>query len=155
MSRLAKVVLAVLAVLGVAACLVGALGVGLYLLPDAMCANEPLGEALSPDGARKAVVFQRDCGATTGFSTQVSVIASSSTLDNSSGNVFVADTDRGGAPAGPGGGPWVSVHWRAPDQLLVRHHANARVFKAELQFRAVHIRYEYHAGPSGVSASGQ
>jgi hypothetical protein len=153
MPRLAKVVLAVL---GVAACLVGALGVSLYVLPDAMCANEPLGEVLSPDGARKAVVFQRDCGATTGFSTQVSVIASSSsTLDNSSGNVFVADTDHGSASAGPGGGPWVSVHWLAPDQLLVRHQANARVFKAELQFRAVHIRYEHHAGPSGVSASGQ
>jgi hypothetical protein len=151
MSRFTKVVVAIL---GVAACLVVALGVGLYSLADSMCANEPLGEALSPDGARKAVVFQRDCGATTGFSTQVSVIASSSTLGNSSGNVFVADADHGSAPAGPGGGPWVSVHWLAADQLVVRHHPATRVFKAAPQVRAVHIRYEHHAGPSGVSASG-
>jgi hypothetical protein len=146
MSRFTKVVVAIL---GVAACLVVALGVGLYSLADSTCANKPLGEALSPDGASKAVVFQRDCGATTGFSTQVSVIASSSTQDNSSGNVFVADANHGSAPAGPDGGPWVSVHWLAADQLVVRHHPNARGFKAEPQVRAVHIRYEHHAGPSG------
>jgi hypothetical protein len=34
------------------------------------CGNEILAESLSPDGSKKFVVFQRSCGATTGFSTQ-------------------------------------------------------------------------------------
>ncbi len=37
------------------------------------CGNEILKEVRSPTGKMKGVVFQRDCGATTGFSTQVSV----------------------------------------------------------------------------------
>jgi hypothetical protein len=40
-----------------------------------MCGNYVVAEKISPDGRRKVVVFQRDCGATTGFSTQVSLFA--------------------------------------------------------------------------------
>ena len=40
------------------------------------CGNEILSEMRSPDGRLKFIVFQRDCGATTAFSTQVSIIPS-------------------------------------------------------------------------------
>jgi hypothetical protein len=38
------------------------------------CSNEIYGEYLAPDKVHKAVVFNRDCGATTDFNTQLSVL---------------------------------------------------------------------------------
>ena len=51
----------------------------------AMCGNEIFQEASSPDNSYKAVVFQRDCGATTGFSTQVSILGTNDELLNEAG----------------------------------------------------------------------
>ena len=49
-----------------------------------------------------AVLFDRHCGATTGFTTQVSVVESDKTPFGK-GNVFIAD---GGTKAAKWGGPW-------------------------------------------------
>jgi hypothetical protein len=114
----------------------------LHVFGGSSCANELLAEAVSPDGKLKAVVFQRDCGATTGFSTQVSVFAASAGVGNSAGNVFTSDTNHGLAPSGPGGGPLVKVNWRSPSVLVVSHHAAARVFIAEPQVGSVKVNYE-------------
>lgn len=54
-----------------------------------MCSNEIYSELLAPNNEQKAVIFQRDCGATTGFSTQISIIKSDSPLANEKGNVFI------------------------------------------------------------------
>jgi hypothetical protein len=105
------------------------------------CANEQLNEVPSPGGARRAVVFQRDCGATTPFSTQISVLPRGVALPDSNGNVFVADTDRGRAPAGPGGGPGVSVRWLTPDTLEVRYDPRARVFVKEVHTSEAEVRF--------------
>ena len=56
-------------------------------LPD-MCGNDIHVQILSPDKRSKAVVFQRDCGATTSFSTQLSIINASDELPNERGNIF-------------------------------------------------------------------
>jgi hypothetical protein len=109
------------------------------------CANEILNEVRSPTGKMKAVVFQRDCGATTGFSTQVSVLQSDQQLPNEGGNVFVADTDHGIAPSGAGGGPVVEVSWTNETELLVRHDKRARVFHNEPSLGNVRVRYETFA----------
>jgi hypothetical protein len=66
-----------------------------------MCGNDTMAEFLSPDASAKLVVFQRDCGATTVFRTQASLLKPGMHLSDSSGNVFVADTDHGLAPSGP------------------------------------------------------
>src|SRR5688572_11020252 len=84
-------------------------GLALWRIASGMCRNEVLAELPAPDNRNRAVVFQRDCGATTGFSTQVSVLRGSRRLPNEGGNVFVADSDHGQAPAGPGSGPAVEV----------------------------------------------
>lgn len=98
-----------------------------------MCGNEVLKSVASPDGTVKAIVFQRDCGATTGFSTQVSVIANGETLPNDGGNIFDADCNNVAAPRGPGGGPAVAVQWTGPRELLLRYHPAARVFARKSQ----------------------
>ena len=56
-----------------------------------MCGNEIFQEVYSPDNEYKAVVFQRDCGATTGFSTQISILKAPAKLPNESGNIFAMD----------------------------------------------------------------
>jgi hypothetical protein len=94
------------------------------------CGNQVVQVIPSPDGKLKAVVFERDCGATTEFSTQVSILPAGDKLLNDGGNLFVAD-DHGAAPSGPGGGPRVGLAWTAKRQLLLRYDHSARVFKTE------------------------
>lgn len=97
---------------------------------ESMCANEVLHEIPSPDKQLKAVVFQRDCGATTGFSTQVSIMKIDKKLPNTGGDVFSADTGHGKVPSGPGGGPKIEVVWKGPRQLLVKYPQKARIFSS-------------------------
>jgi hypothetical protein len=99
------------------------------------CGNEVISEVPSPDRRLKAIVFERDCGATTDFSTQVSVMPSGQQFltratwlrSTASGNVFVADTNHGEAPPGPRGGPDVQVRWLGPTRLSISHDRRARV----------------------------
>jgi hypothetical protein len=110
--------------------------------PD-MCGNEVVAEYVSPDRAKKIVVFQRDCGATTGFSTQASLVNASEKAPTEGGNLFVADTDHGAAPAAAWGGPALAVRWLDPKLVILEHHARARVFKAEKLINGVAVRYTH------------
>ena len=109
---------------------------------DPACSNTVLSETTSPDGRFKAVVFSRDCGATVGFNTQVSVIAVSEVFGNEPGNIFIADTNHGAAPAGLGGGPEVRVSWPSKDNLSLAYHLSARVFRAKDHVASVAVSYE-------------
>jgi len=131
-----------IACVGVVLVLAAAVGASTYFFSESFCANDLLAESASPDGKLKAVVFERDCGATTGFSTQVSILPATAPIDNSVGNVFTSDTNHGVAPPGPGGGPVVKVNWQSPSVLVVSHHAAARVFVAESQVGSVMVSYE-------------
>ncbi len=95
---------------------------------DSMCANEVLQEIPSPDNKLKAVIFKRDCGATTGFSTQITIIKTDEKLQNKRGDVFSVDTDHDKVPSGPGGGPKIEVVWKGPRQLQVKHPQKARIY---------------------------
>jgi hypothetical protein len=90
-------------------------------------------------------VFQRDCGATTGFSTQISILPVDEKMPNEGGNVFVADSNHGAAPSGRGGGPIVEVRWLNESELLIKHDSRARVFQSEQSLRGVKIHYERFA----------
>ncbi len=113
------------------------------------CGNDILTEMRSPDGRLRFVVFQRDCGATTEFSTQVSIVTSDAGFltaptwlrSTPSGNVFVADTNHGEAPSGPGGGPVVQVEWLGSNRLKIIHDKRARVFKSEQSVYGVSVGY--------------
>lgn len=99
-----------------------------WFFGPSMCGNEIISEFPSPNGMRKVVVFQRDCGATTGFSTQASILGMNQMLENQAGNTFTSDTDHGAAPSGPGGGPALSVAWQGENSVLLSFHPKARVF---------------------------
>ena len=102
------------------------------------CSNQIRREIASPNGKMKAVVFQRDCGATVGFNTQVSVLPSGSNLPNDGGNAFVADGGQGTAPSAP----LVAVSWTNETELLVTYDRQARVFHNEPSVGNIRVRYE-------------
>lgn len=115
-----------------------------------LCDNSPLLEVPSPSGNWKAVVFERNCGATTGFSTQVSVVKVAGALPNEAGNLFVADTNHNAAPSGPGGGPAVRVTWVGPSALRIEHHPLARIFRSEPSVNGVQVQYGTRSERSGT-----
>jgi len=79
-----------------------------------LCENELLAQAVSPDGRRKAVTFVRSCGATTGESIQISIVAHDGKEDGG-GNTFVADGNRiAGLDLG------VRAEWTGPERLTIR-----------------------------------
>src|SRR4051812_17112826 len=94
-----------------------------------MCLNDVQEELVSPDGKKKVVVFTRNCGATTGLSTQASVLGKDEKLPDDGGNAFVID--KGAA----------KVSWTKDDHILVVVDVSARVFKKEPSIRGVSIEY--------------
>ena len=125
------------------------LAVALAGCGDAGCGNRVIDDLPSPDGRQHVVTFVRDCGATTDFSTQVSVLPANEAVSGG-GNVFIADADQGRAPRGAHGGPAITARWVGNDQLEIRYDQRARVFKQEAQRGAISIAYR--ADTAGGSA---
>lgn len=93
------------------------------------CANEPTEEIASPDGSKKMVLFSRDCGATTGFNTQCSILANSEPLPDERGNVFVIDNGT------------AKVTWVDDSSVLVTFEADVRIFRQESAVGGVEVEY--------------
>jgi hypothetical protein len=88
------------------------------------------------------VVFVRDCGATTGFSTEVSVVAAGARVSGG-GNVFDADDDHGAVPLqGPHHALALDVRWLDGTRLHVGYPAGTRVFKHDGRHGAVRVEYQ-------------
>jgi hypothetical protein len=136
-SRLKTLAIALLAIPAVL------LGFAIYIFGASgdLCGNEVLEEALSPSREYKAVIFRRSCGATTGFSTHVSVLPQTSSIDNSSGNVLRTDTNHGAAPSSPNGGPLVHATWVSNNELQLVYHPLAHAFTAASNIGAVRITH--------------
>jgi hypothetical protein len=105
------------------------------------CQNTVASRSRSPNGALTAVLFQRDCGATTGFSTQISILRPDD-KPTGGGNAFIANDDRGAARDGSWEGSWAETKWLAPDHLLIRYAAKSRLFKRSDSVSGVKITYE-------------
>lgn len=87
------------------------------------------------------MLFQRDCGATTDFSTQLSIIEQGES-PSGGGNTFRADSDHGAAAVGEWGGPWAEMRWLAPDHLLIRYAAKSRIFEQDDEVSGVKVSYQ-------------
>ena len=121
------------------------------------CGNEILDIRVSPDARHQVIVFQRDCGATTGFTTQVSVLKAGEefrtqpTLLSSTapGNAFRSDKGGPPPPDWRGGGPWVQAAWTSGDPPIVRIRYDAGARVSTRMERVGDVRLEYE--PSSVT----
>jgi hypothetical protein len=102
-----------------------------------LCANTDPETYLSPDGRMKVVVFTRDCGATTDFSTQASVLPASAPLPNDAGNLYIADNNHGTT----GHGLALGVRWLDRERVTLSPSSAARVLKAEKVVQGIRIDY--------------
>ena len=102
------------------------------------CGNTLVQSHAAPSGGLTAVVFERNCGATTDFTTQVSLLAARD-APNGKGNVFIAD---GGSKPAPWGGPWVEATWLSAGHLLIKHDASAHVFLQNSTMSGVRVTFE-------------
>lgn len=94
------------------------------------CENEVAQTIPSPSGGLNAVVFHRECGATVGFNTQISIIPSSRVLTNDSGNAVVVD-----------GTSEPNVQWESDSRLSIRGLGPGRIYRAEERVDGVSIAY--------------
>lgn len=124
-------------------------GFGLFTciggLFEDMCGNKIISEIPSPDLKLKAVIFTRNCGATTGFSTQVSLIPITENLSNTGGNILTTSSN-GKAPIWKHGGIPVEVNWESKERLKISYHRGAETFTKEVNFQGITIIYETNNG---------
>lgn len=93
------------------------------------CVNVVREELVSPNGKLKAVVFSRNCGATTGANIQVSVLDKKENLPNDGGNALIVDNGD------------AKVSWKKEGGLLVTLDSEVRVFKKETVVHGADIEY--------------
>ena len=104
---------------------------GAFLGLDELCANEIVTTETSPNGALKVILFRRDCGATTTYSTHVSMIPASSQLPNEPGNIFVQS-----------GTPIVVVRWIDDHHLSISGGGASTAFEHRTKHAGVQITYD-------------
>ncbi|AOH84537.1 hypothetical protein AWL63_11725 [Sphingomonas panacis] len=97
--------------------------------------------SLSPDGKHVAVLFRRDCEATTGFSRANLGIGRQRRPFRFREQIFIADDDHGAARIGSWDGSWAETKWLSADHLLIRYAAKSRLFKQNARVSDVSVVY--------------
>jgi hypothetical protein len=92
-----------------------ALGVAVFVFAASQflagaCTNDQVEEFPSPDGSMKAVVYRRDCGATTDYSRQIAILPRNRPLPSSPKPIFATDGDM-----------VLIVRWESPSHLDIAY----------------------------------
>ena len=101
-----------------------------YIVPS-VCENTVIESQPSPDGIWKVVLFERSCGATTGFSSQVSLLQAQQDLPSNGGNIYVAE----GYPEG------FTLTWNSIESVTIRGPQNKHYLKAP-ELNGITFHYE-------------
>ena len=129
---------------GIAGIILAAIAIVLFIFDEfGMCGVDVVETIPSPDRKHRVVIYQHDCGATTDFSTQVTLDPLFAARPIVGGNIWSADADHGGAPRAKWGGPDVQIQWTSPTTLRLLHHLRARVFRAEKKVGSVTVVYGF------------
>ena len=94
------------------------------------CAHEESQRLRSPDGRWDAVVFDRNCGATTDYSTQVALVRQGSARPGRPGNAFRYAHHT----------PLV-MRWLSPTTLEIRYPPGVAAFSMPSEVDGVQLRY--------------
>ena len=112
------------------------------------CGNELVATDSLPGHRYKAIVFVRNCGATTTFGTHVSIVEQNIKLGNDEvGNILAIDAaccaDRRSrtVPRNSVGGPLATARWIGPDTLSVSYASGTRIFRQTLIHATIQVVY--------------
>jgi hypothetical protein len=95
------------------------------------CNNTIVTTSTSPDKKWKLVLFERSCGATTGYSSQISLLKIEEELSNEGGNIYIAS----GSPKG------YSLNWQSNFNVTING-TSYETFKKINQFSGITLTYE-------------
>lgn len=98
---------------------------------DVGCDNEVVTSMGSPEGAKNVVVFNRGCGATTGFNTQVSVVPKGVAIPSGAGNALILE---GAVP--------LTIIWLSESAISIAGLGSAHVYKRQASVAGASITYE-------------
>lgn len=96
-----------------------------------MCGNDPINADVSPNEERVAIAFIRNCGATTPFYTQVSILDAPGKLPNEAGNVFIVEDKHP-----------VSVQWKNDKELKIDGPGYGKMSLRLSEYQGIRISYE-------------
>jgi len=107
------------------------------------CTNNTINQFNSPNNRFIAVVFTRNCGSSTDYSTQVSILPFSEKLGDVSGNVFICDSNHKNSKSyNIYGGPEVSVNWLNENQMVIKYSRGSRIFLSNIVHGLITIQYQ-------------
>lgn len=118
------------AILGTLVLIVGIIAGSAYLLLGGMCGSDEAARFPSPDGRYDVVVYAFNCGATTGYTTQVAIVGSGAGVPSSAGNVTTID-----------GVVKVQTQWHGTDSLTLSYDDRAELFGQRSQVRGIRVAY--------------
>lgn len=95
-----------------------------------LCGNEVLQEIPNTSKTLKAIKFSRDCGATTGFSTQVSILPYGSRLKDEPGNTFIIN-----------GQNTCETKWITNSEIEIHYNKYEQIFKNDSIVNGVKISF--------------
>jgi hypothetical protein len=105
-----------------------------------LCGNTVVTRIPSPDRRREAVVFARDCGATTAVSTHLSILKNGA-QPSGAASTFVADSNHGAAPSDSHDVLDLRVSWKSPTEIQVTYPSGARLFLKKSNTDGIGISY--------------
>ena len=108
--------------------------------------TDVVADTTSPDGKWDAMLMVRNGGATTDYSTQVSVIPARNWFAREfaigrPGNAFIAGSNHGAVGVDRRGLMNVTVTWASANRLIVTYPPEARVFRREPKVESVTVEY--------------
>lgn len=116
-----------------------------FLLKDS-CGNQIHQSFTSPKNKYKIVVFQRDCGATTNYSTQISLLRKKQSLSNKGGNIFIGESIT--APINNQGVFYIEVEWINKKTVLIKYPKNIKIYKQDYWEKGITLKYEIVETPT-------
>ncbi|MBT2649169.1 hypothetical protein J7E52_21100 [Bacillus sp. ISL-34] len=98
-----------------------------FLFED-MCGNDIKQKTPSPSGENVAYIFERSCGATTGYSPQLSILNTDDDFQNESGNTFRSDNN-------------FSIEWLNEKNLKVIYDKSSETSEMDKKVNGIKIEY--------------
>jgi hypothetical protein len=105
--------------------------------------NSIIERVYSSDNINIIYIFDRNAGAKTGYSTQVSIIRTNRKFGNSIGNTFVCDDDHGKVKdLNSIGGPNIKAIWISNNNIVIYYPKMTRIYKKKNIIGSIRIEYE-------------